>query len=173
MSPQEFKSRFQNAYGEIPEGIDIELGTFREFPKKMVESLKISDEDKSILLEVGFPEQSAPFLDFTYNLERLTELQPNVGKEYDRFRVIGHNGSGDLVCIDESDGSICYHIHDNRMARVFINSSLHQFAESLCLIVETIESDFSKDFLALLSQIDSRACESGTFWPMESQMLRD
>ncbi len=173
MKPTEFKERFQAAFGELPEDVDLDLGKFREFPKERVESLQISEKDKSILREVGFPEDAAPFLSFTYNLERMNELQSSLGEEFASFRVFGHNGSGDFISIDEADGSICYHNHDNRMQRIFINSSLSQFAEALCLMAEAIESNYSIDSTGALSEIDSAALKDGTFWPLAYEMMKE
>lgn len=173
MKPTEFRKRFQAAFGEPPEGVDLDLGKFREFPAEQVNSLHISEKDKAILREVGFPEDAAPFLSFTYNLERMNELQSSLGGEFSGFRVIGHNGSGDFISIDEADGSICYHNHDNRMRKVFINSSLSQFAEALCLMAEAIEADYSTDFMGSLSRIDLAAVKEGTFWPLEYEMMKE
>ncbi|MDQ8209542.1 SUKH-4 family immunity protein [Coraliomargarita sp. SDUM461003] len=173
MNPTEFKERFKNAFGELPEGVELDLGKFREFPSEQVESLSIAEGDKAILKEAGFPEDAAPFLSFTYNLERMNELIPDLGEAYSGFRVFGHNGSGDFISIDESDGSICYHNHDNRMQKVFINSSLSQFAVALCLMAEAIEADYSTDFIALLNEVDPDALNEGTFWPLEYEMMKE
>ena len=59
------------------------------------------------------------------------------------------------------------------MQRVFINSSLGQFAESLCLMAEAIESDFTTDFLGTLSSIDPDAVKDGAFWPDEYEMMKE
>ncbi|MGF1453413.1 MAG: hypothetical protein ACFB21_15230, partial [Opitutales bacterium] len=68
---------------------------------------------------------------------------------------------------------ICYHNHDNRMQRVFINSSLSQFAEALCLMAESIEADYSIDFIGALSEIDPAALKDGAFWPLEYEMMKE
>jgi len=175
MSPSEFRKRFQGVFGDLPEGVDLDLdlGKFREFPQEQVASLAIAEKDKRLLQDVGFPEDAAPFLSFTYNLERLNELQPTLGEGFKSFRVVGHNGSGDFVSIDENDGSICYHNHDNSMQKVFINSSLCQFAEALCLMAEAIESDHTTDFITALASIDPAATNEGTFWPIEYKMMKE
>ncbi len=87
------------------------------------------------LTTAGLPESAAPFLDFrvpdhgaVQTVAKLWQLAP----EYNRYRVIGSNGSGDPLCIDESfDGQIVYLNHDFDFHRVLINSSVPQLAESL------------------------------------------
>jgi hypothetical protein len=172
MSPQEFKQRFNDAYGDLPEGVELDLGMFRDFDLSSIEDLRIPEDARRFLAEVGFPEESAPFLSFTYNFERLSDLQPSLGDEFNSFRVFGSNGSGDYISLNERDGSICYHNHDDNMRKVFINSSLQQFAEALCLMTEAVESDYSTNFIALLASIDKDASREDAFWTTEYQMMK-
>ena len=172
MNPSEFKKRFQGVFADRPEWLGFDLGKFRSFSQHHVDRLGISEKDKDILRVVGFPEEAAPFLSFTFDFERMNELQPNLGGEFCRFRVMGQNGAGDYVSIDERDGSICYHNHDNRMQRVFINSSLGQFAETLCSMAEAVQSRYTTDFFAILSRVDPDAAKNGAFWSVEYELMK-
>jgi hypothetical protein len=177
MKPLEFKARFQKAQGPAPEGIDLDLGKFRDFPRERIEELEIDDASKALLREVGFPEDAAPFLSFGVGsdkvLKKLSSAFSFMDREFDRYRLLGSNGSGDFVCIDESDGSVIYLNHDSNMKRVFINSSVLQFAESLCLMAEVIQSHFAVDFGAALARIDSAALDVDAMWPGEYEMMKE
>jgi len=177
MTPTEFKARFEKAQGPVPEGIDLDPGKFRAFPPDRIDELRIDEPAKGILREVGFPEDAAPFLSFHEKPDKILKKLPSVfsflGREFERYRLLGSNGSGDFVCIDESDGSIIYLNHDAKMKRVFMNSSLPQFAESRCLMAESLQSDFTIDFIGALSCIDPAAIEDGAMWPEEYAMIKE
>jgi hypothetical protein len=172
MKPREFKKRFRRAQPVVPRGIDFDPGAFRSYSRDRVNALSISDEAKSLLIEAGLPEEAPPFLSFFPGddpaaLAKLTEVDPLLSKRFSRYRVLGNNGSGDTLCIDERDGSVVYLNHDSNMRRVFINSSLGQFAEALCLMVEFLHQNTKMDFRAELSRIDPPALRSGTMWANE------
>jgi hypothetical protein len=177
MSPIEFKNRFEKAQGPIPAGIDLKLAKFRAFPDERITELIIDESSKNILREVGFPEDAAPFLSFNEEPEKVLKKLPSIfsylGPEFDRYRLLGCNGSGDFLCIDETDGSIVYLNHDSNMKRVFINSSLSQFAECLCLMAETLQSGYTNDFLDELSRIDLKAISDDAMWPSEYAMMKN
>ncbi|MEK7951059.1 SUKH-4 family immunity protein [Luteolibacter soli] len=176
MTPREFKTRFQKAQEPAPEGVDLDLGRFRDFPRERIEELKIDEASKALLREVGLPEEAAPFLSFGDGpdkvLKKLSSASSFLDREFDRYRLLGSNGSGDFVCIDESDGSVIYLNHDSNMKRVFINSSVLQFAESLCLMAEAIQSDFAFDFGLALARIDPAALNLDAMWPVEYEMIK-
>ena len=177
MTPTEFKARFQKAQGPVPEGVDLDLGKFRAVPHERIDELQIDDSSKDLLREVGFPEEAAPFLSFAEKPDKLLRKLPSVfsflGQEFERYRLFGSNGSGDFVCIDERNGSIVYLNHDANMKRVFINSSVLQFAESLCLMAEALQSEFTIDFTGELSRIDPAALDAAAMWPSEYEMVKE
>jgi hypothetical protein len=177
MTPFEFQKRFRDAQGPSPEGIDLDLGKFRAFPRERIDELKIDDGSKDILREVGFPEDAAPFLSFTAKEDKVLKKLPSVfsflGPDFDHYRLFGSNGSGDFVCIDESNGNIVYLNHDSGMKRVFINSSLSLFAESLCLMAKALQSDYTVDFYGALSRIDPEALSEESMWPAEYEMMKE
>jgi hypothetical protein len=177
MSPLEFQERFRKAQGPVPDGVELDLGKFRAFPRERIDELKIDEPGKKLLREVGFPEDAAPFLSFAEKPDKVLKKLPSVfsflGSEFDRYRLLGSNGSGDFVCIDDSDGSIVYLNHDSDMKRVFINSSLSLFAESLCLMAEALQSGCTIDFTGALASIDPAAVGEGSMWPVEFEMMKE
>jgi hypothetical protein len=129
-------------------------------------ALKIADADKRILVESGLPADASPFLSFGRSDYRM--LLPIDGSP--QSFAIGHNGYGDQICIDQSAaGEIVYYNHDNDTKRVFMNSSLVQFAESLCLFAEFMKTKDQDSFTRQLLKSDENALAAGAFWPNEVQ----
>src|SRR5262245_15990325 len=100
------------------------------FQLASVERLAISQHDKDFLLQTGLPEAAAPFLAFRAptagELPTVAEewRQP---KEFAVYRVIGSDGSGNPVALDERNGGeVVILDHENRFARVLMNSSVRQ-----------------------------------------------
>jgi hypothetical protein len=60
---------------------------------------------------------------------------------------------------------VIYFNHDRYNGRVFINSSLPQFAESLCIYQEHLTKEAMADCLDAIATIDSRAVDLGSMWP--------
>jgi hypothetical protein len=162
------------------------------FPKSAVGTLATAEEDKTFLLQAGLPSEAAPFLTFEVpSAGELTTVaaQWNLGKEFQRYRAIGSDGSGNPFAIDEGQGGevVCLD-HDNRFSRVLVNKSVRQLAESLLAyrkLVEDTRAEFGDDaFLdgktspaararlqQELSRIDSDAMQPGCFWHGELQNL--
>src|SRR5260370_1394397 len=74
------------------------------YPPDSLAGVTVSDESRTFLTSVGLPESAAPFLDFAgpkngviQTAAKLWQLTP----EFNRYLVIGSNGSGDPLCIDE------------------------------------------------------------------------
>ena len=163
------------------------------FPTTVLVDVAIPHESKSFLTNGGLPESAAPFLDFRVpdhgalqNVAEMWQLPP----DYNRFRVIGFNGSGDPICIDESlCGQVVYLNHDFDFHRVLINSSVPQLAESLLafrhLIRETqrrngedayLDGDVPRDLqqwlLDEIIRIDPAAAHADCFWHQELENIR-
>src|SRR5262245_31074494 len=122
------------------------------FPQKSVEPLQLSEEDKAFLSQAGLPEECAPFLAFeTPQSGELPTVAEQWGqaKEFRRYRTIGSDGSGNPIALDESQqGEVVYLDHENRFARVLINKSIRQFAESLLAyrkLVQDTQAEFGED----------------------------
>jgi hypothetical protein len=162
------------------------------FPKKLVERLALSDEEKAFLVQAGLPETAAPFLTFEApeagDLPTVAE-QWSLAKEFQRYRAIGSDGSGNPIALDElQHGEVVYLDHENRFARVLVNHSIRQLAESLLAyrkLVEDSQAEFGEDaFLdgqtslaarqqlrQELTRIDPVAMIPGSFWHGELEIL--
>jgi len=166
--------------------------TLLRFPSRCVDGLALSDEDKAFLLQAGLPKDASPFLSF--EVPSSGEL-PTVAKrwgqprEFDRYRTIGSDGSGNPIALDESErGEVVCLDHEDRFSRNFMNQSIPQLAESLLAyrkLVRDTQAEFGEDaFLdgkssekaradlrRELTFIDAAAMKPGRFWPGALQNL--
>ncbi|MBN2296708.1 MAG: SUKH-4 family immunity protein [Pirellulales bacterium] len=162
-------------------------------PESLVD-VKIPDSSKTFLMSAGLPESASPFLDFFAptggTLETVSRMW-QISSEFDRYRVIGSNGSGDPICIDEScNGQIVYLNHDNDFCRILLNSSVSQLAEMLLsfrhLVRETqarngedayldgnVPIDLQEWFLTEIDRIDPLAGKPGCFWIDEMKHFQE
>src|SRR5262249_43914881 len=142
------------------------------------------DEDKAFLVQAGLPEEAAPFLMFEVPSGEL----PTVAEQWDQpeefrtYRVIGADGSGNPIALDESRrGEVVCLDHENRFARHLMNQSVRQLAESLLAYRKMIEDAQAeggeeayldgqipvavRQALRLeLTRIDPAAMKPGCFW---------
>lgn len=138
------------------------------------------------LVECGLPDSCAPFLTFEdWDGEPIKTPNQVLDIEFeglDNYLWIGSNGSGDPICIDlENKNEIVYLNHDNEFERIFINSSVHQLAESLIRYGEFYSSlntefennvfssrKFSDEEFGELKddfiEIDATSLAEGNFW---------
>jgi hypothetical protein len=180
LSPKDFVARW---------GTDYPL---QRFGKKTLERLVLADEDKEFLAQAGLPESAAPFLNF--DVPTSGEL-PTVAdtwdqpKEFRRYRVIGGDGSGNPLAIDEqSKGEVVCLDHESDFARVFMNKTIRQFAESLLayqkMVRDAVAANGQDAYLngqvpvaareelkRELARIDPAAIAAGCFWHAELQNL--
>lgn len=102
---------------------------------------------------------------------------------FGRYRIIGGNGSGDPVCLDEATpGEIVYLNHDNKFRRVLMASSVFSLAECLLELRDLVEQAGSdtervpaQDYDALLARfraIDTASSGKGCFWDQELGSLK-
>ena len=174
MTPEEFKENW------IAGGDKLVV-----FRPEAVLSLKLAPAAKEFLACIGLPEDAAPYLSFG---DGQCELFPSVSeiwkqpKEFRRYRVIGSNGSGDPVCIDEeAEGRIVYLNHDDEFKVGFMNSSVTQLALSLLHFRQVVQTTLSlngrdafldgnypdfvvNDFINKMEVMDSAAIKAETFW---------
>ena len=170
MNGIEFKRRYIKSLPSVPEELNLKLDEFVLFDSQTLESSGLSEKDKEFLLEAGLPRDASPFLTFqAYSLNDISKRKEVFGID-ETFFPIGHNGSGDPIVIDTKSGEVLYFNHDNYMKKVFINSSLKQFAESLCVQQENRTSNTLNKCLAEISYIDAPAAEKETMWYSEIQM---
>jgi hypothetical protein len=166
MTPSEFKSRFIELLPCVPPELNLTLDEFVTFSPDRAAALHIPDSDRAFLTDSGLPAAAAPFLSFGPDSE--SALMPLDG--FADSVMIGHNGSGDMICVDQSDGgAVVYYNHDNRMQRVFINSSLSQFARSLCAYSSLSRTKDADAFRAAMSEIDAAAIARASFWLNEME----
>lgn len=164
------------------------------FPVETLADIAVPEHSKVFLQEVGLPDSAAPFLDFKVPKEGALPTAADhwqLGDSFRRYRVIGSNGSGDSVCLDEAiDGAVVYLNHDDGFRAVFMNTSIAQFGESLISYRQMIErtcelngedayldGDIPDDVKSWLKdelvRIDPNAMKAGFHWPIELDNLED
>lgn len=165
--------------------VQWERGEFRgliSFPSACLADVLIPEDDKDFLVRTGLPSDAAPFLSFGpgkgKTLERVSEvwMQP---ASLSRYRVIGSNGSGDPVCLDEVvPGQVVYLNHDDKFKRVLMASSLPKLAECLLTVRDFIsevggiadplqESKLTGLRMRLASIDPESAATKDSFWQSE------
>ena len=167
MTPAEFKSRFISLLpDDIPDDLDLGLDAFVLFPAARAATLRIPDADRAFLTDSGLPEDAAPFFSFGLDPERA--LMPL--DEFPDSVMIGHNGCGDAICVDQAaGGAVVYYNHDNHMQRILMNSSISTFAASLCAYSSFMRTKDADAFRNDISTIDPAASGAGSFWLSEME----
>ena len=164
MNPKDFKESWIN-----------EEDSLESFDTSLLRNLQIDSLTKEYLL-FGLPKDAAPFLSFgpyhDANLQSVSE-QFGIGSEFDHFRIIGWNGYGDPIVIDEKTHNIVYLNHDDEFGYVFMNSSIGQLLQFLLIFREFVElinaepvekhQALFKVALAKLRTIDTTAIQEGTW----------
>ena len=164
MNGTEFKNRYIKSLPPVPEGLDVKLDEFVLFDFQTLESGDLNKKDKEFLLEAGLPRDASPFLSFqAYSLKDIASRREVFGID-ESFFPIGHNGSGDSVAIDTISGEVVYFNHDFHMKKVFINSSLRQFAECLCIYQEHMTNSTMNSCLEEIEDVDPSAIEKEAMW---------
>jgi hypothetical protein len=155
------------------------------FSPASLQSVRIKEDSSKFLLVAGLPRDAAPFLSFdTTKAGPLPTVEDDwhLGPNYRCFRVIGFNGSGDPICLDENEeGAVVYLNHDNRFQRVPVNQSVPQLAESLLVFRQFIHDvnarlgedayiegkippDLRLRLAEELQRIDQQAFHQNGFW---------
>jgi hypothetical protein len=164
-----FKDRFIASLPEIPADLDLHLDEFVVFDPNLIPR-SLTKEESDLLTRQGLPRDASPFLSFhAYSRNEIESRKEIFGIPEFCF-PIGHNGSGDVLVIDMNNQEIIYFNHDNYNERVFINSSILQFAESLCIYQEHRTKRTMVNFLDAIASIDSKASNPGTMWQAEANM---
>src|SRR5438445_70063 len=131
MTPDEFKRAWEQNGDRLV-----------TFPPEAVATLHIPENHRAFLIQPGLPESAAPYLDFGgkhyVGIPSAAQLW-KAGEAFERYRVIGANGFGDPICLDEeSAGAVVYLNHDDEMKRGFINSTVECLACSLLAFREVV-----------------------------------
>jgi hypothetical protein len=171
MTPSEFKARYIRSLPNVPPELDLRLDEFFTFPKSEVEELNVPEGDKDLLATSGLPKTPPSF---TFGLSPKDCLRPmneeyGVPAKFGRYRMIGANAYGDMVCLDEAAGGrMVYLNHDRNMEVVFINSTVQAFAHSLCAFAEYLWRHRSAEACrAEIQAVDPTAMQPGAYWPSE------
>ncbi|MDA8414706.1 MAG: SUKH-4 family immunity protein [Desulfobacteraceae bacterium] len=163
---------------------DFEHASIRFYRRESLCDLDIPENEKEFLEVVGLPDSAATFLCFEKNVnEKLKSVSEiwNLSEEFERYKVIGFNGSGESIAVDSTNGEVSYFNHDDGFKKVMMNTSVTCLAECLAkfmwLVIETekengndavLNNDFPKhlqeQFKIELESIDSKALEGNTFW---------
>jgi SUKH-4 immunity protein len=176
ITPKQFRERWEGG---------AEGDRLNSFPEASLADVRLSADVRGFMFEAGLPADAAPCLYFgppkSGSLPRVSVIW-NQRSDFDRYRIIGGNGSGDPVCLDEdADGQIVYLNHDNSFQRVLMASSVFTMAECLVELRDVIDEGGDTDLVAperyerLLERfriIDPATCEEGGFWPVEIELLK-
>jgi hypothetical protein len=124
MSPQDFKKLWISFGGEVD-----------SFDPNVIKSIKISDSEKEYL-KVGLPIDAAPYLRFgSLSGAHLQSAQEEYELEeaYKNYKIIGFNGYGDPICLDENDGSVVYLNHDDEFGYIYMAKSLSDLVQLIVI----------------------------------------
>lgn len=161
MTPEEFKSAWEKTSGE----------PLTVFPISVFEGTGVSPQTQRFLSVAGLPGVGPnPNLWFDPGTSGILETASemfDLPPEFERYRVIGSNLSGDPVVLCPDD-SVAYLNHDMDLEEVYINKDVSVFAEAALFYpeFEPEESDRER-LIEFLEKSDPRALEEGSFWSDE------
>jgi hypothetical protein len=181
LAAQQFRDKWQVevvANSKLPD--DERLVTV---PPERLASLRLSPSAREYLSEAGLPKACGPCLSFEEgHLPRLWEVfspsqwrpEEKVGLEH--YLMIGSDGAGNPLCIDERDGRVVLLDHEllfdvrRRDSRtMFVNSGIPEFAQFLLAYHRSPSGSYWPAFC----EIDPPATEKGAFWSYERPGTND
>jgi hypothetical protein len=175
MTPAEFRDRLKVRlieFTDLPE-LYARLSKFISFDKVLLSKYGLNAKDIDFLMCYGLPADASPFLTFhAYSNGDLEEMYGLYDLPRSLF-PLGQNGSGDMLGIEISSSEVVYLNHDRNMELVFINSSLLQFTESLCVYQEHLSAKTMRQCLASIKKIDVAAVQENAMWVSEVEMADD
>ena len=158
-----------------------------EYDANILDLLKLNEDAKEFLIKAGLPDSAAPFLNFVSSAKggavRFNE-KDKVGEEFSKYIYLGFTGNGDPICVIEETGRMVYLDHEDNYSERHINSSIHQFAESILEYAEFVKkikqvngrkafldrkapSDLLEWISLKLQDIDSKSLNEKCFWKEE------
>lgn len=179
---REFKRRWEDFRRS-----DALADVTRPFPLSSLADVKLPPDSRAFLVEAGLPKEAAPYLNFgppkMGTLPRVSSVWLQTAS-FDRYRIVGSNGSGDPVCIDEeAGGEVVYLNHDNRFQRVVMASSIASLAECLLLFrdfleeaggaAEAIEPALFQPLVARIRAIDEAVAGAEGYWQREFSCFQE
>lgn len=176
IKPQQFKQSWERVEGDH----------LIAFPQHALSDVQLPSDARAFLIEAGLPVDAAPCLNFespaSGTLTRVSVVwhQPPT---FDRYRIIGSNGSGDPICIDdEVSGQVVYLNHDNCFQRVLMASSVIALAECLVQfrdfiaevggVLDPIAPERFEPLIERLRTIDPSVCGEDGYWQQECRYLQ-
>jgi|ERR1043166_984069 hypothetical protein len=179
-TPTNFKSRWlAEVVRNDPLPDDVQLITAAA-PR--LADTRLPESARQFLAEAGLPKSCAPCLTFEevgkglpriWELYSPTEWNAEEKRPVEHYLMIGGDGCGSPVCVDERDGRVVVVDHElfsdpeRLAARIqLVNSSIPLLAEAL-LIVNALPMRMRRDALLIL---DPPALTKGSFWSYESNI---
>ncbi len=185
MTPQDFKKAWTKD-GEQLFPLSINRLTNLDLQKETIAFLNIS----------GLPESAAPFLSFVNDtddlykgINKLTVQYKILAHQYERYIVIGSDGSGNPIVINTSKQD-CIEIldHEDNFSSIYMNKSIKELVETLVayrdfintLLKENgedavLDSNFTdsqyEDLKQKILLIDIKALTEDGFWKDELELL--
>ncbi|PFR94846.1 SUKH-4 family immunity protein [Priestia megaterium] len=142
-------------------------GPLIKFEYATLQSTGFSEEVKQFLSLAGLPETPAPYLDFTSSqgvLKPITSIF-SMSEEFQNCWFLGSTAAGDPICLTKETENVVFLDKSNGDKKVFINSSINQFAE--CLLVYSIMIDQAVQLNGEDAFIDNDIPESVIKWLKE------
>lgn len=165
MTDFDFKTHFISLLPPDPPGLDLGFDEFITFNPTDLATLPAPDAE--FLLKHGLPRDAAPFLSFEAYSQAEAQRRLAIFAIANHYYPLGHTGSGDVIALDRHSGTIVYFNHDAHHARVLINTSLPQFARSLCVFQAHLRDNTMARCLPEIECIDPAAAVPGTMWADE------
>jgi hypothetical protein len=148
------------------------------------------------MVVIGLPSSAAPWLDFDVledDIERfgrpIGDMIDGLPHEVAAYVNIGSNGTGDHLAVDCANGGIVWVLdHDDDFTPMYVNADLAALNLSLLAYLDFVELvtasagemayldgiydvEAVEELRRRLSDHDSKAVQSGTFWSIEIDTL--
>jgi hypothetical protein len=185
MTPQDFKNAWTGTNGDslIP------------LSEERFKGLQLRPETTDFLRVAGLPENAAPYLTFIKDtsdlydgINKLTKQYEFIDQSYEKFVVIGSDGSGNPIAINTAADDRIEWIDHEDFSSCYLNASIHHLADTLVAyrdfvrsVLENHEnafmnSDFTDDQFKILEaqilSIDEQALAENNFWKAELDTLQ-
>lgn len=148
---------------DLYDELSKELSEFVYWQESELQDFRLSSQQIQFLTVQGLPKQSSPFLGFNH-FSRAEILQIQQDNDLENYHLpIGTDGSGNIIYIDYLKG-VYLSDHDNNCEKIFINTTLEQFAQSICAYTK---GHRNLKNLTIYQAIDEKVGKQKDFWQME------
>ena len=128
------------------------------YSSKRIDKFNLNILTKNFLSNTGLPKDAAPFLSFSDDSDepyggivKLTDSFDFLESEFEKYIVIGSNGSGDEIVIDTNDEcKIKLLDHEDYFSEELMNTSIEKLYHSLIIyqnFVDTVQKELGEDAL--------------------------